>query len=145
MKRLLEGLLLACVLVTLTGCGGMVGHWQMDSIEPESARAEFAMSTLCLMKDGGFTACMDSGTTMTGTYDYDADADLITFKSDEGKQRTYKACVCGVTGNLLVESTQEDKVWKATMKRDKCACGAKCACGGKCSETCGKKCTRAEK
>lgn len=131
MKALLAGLLFSCVLVALTGCGGMVGHWQMDSIEPESAKTEFAMSTLCLEKDGGFTAHLDSGTVMTGTWKYDADNKTLMLKSDDGVECSYKACLCGPGGSLLLESAQEGQAWKATMKRlggsDDEQCGGTCS------------------
>lgn len=129
----MKALLSSCVLVALTGCGGMVGHWQMDSIDPESARAEFAMSRLCLEKDGSFTAHLDSGTVTTGTWDYDADNKTLTLKSDGGAERSYKACLCGPGGSLLVESAQKDQAWKATMKR--LGGSNNQDCGGTCSVT----------
>ena len=125
MNALLKGLLLSCVLVTLTGCGGMAGTWQMDSIEPASAQAAFPMTALCLNKDHTFTACMKCGTKVAGTWAYDEQAQLLSFKN--GKDRAYKARVQG--NKLLVESTEEGTIWAAEMKRGK-------SCGGTCSANC---------
>ncbi|MFH1747724.1 MAG: hypothetical protein ABIG44_11870 [Planctomycetota bacterium] len=134
MRTFARGLALSAVLLLLTGCGGMAGQWAMHSITPESAKAEFALSGLCLNKDGTFVACMDCGTKINGTWDYNADDKLLTFKDDKGKARSYEACLCGTSGNLLVSSAEEGKDWKAAMERGKCCtacgCGSKC-CGGK--------------
>lgn len=125
MRKLLQGMVLSCVLVALTGCGGMAGHWTMASMEPESAKAEFPMVGLRLHDDGTFVACMESDSHFKGTWEYDADAQLLTFQSAEGKKRTYKASLGGLNNRLLVSSTEEGKDWKAEMKRGKCP--------GKCS------------
>ena len=120
MKMVLRGMLLTCVLVTLTGCGGISGHWTLDSIEPDSAQKAFPIARLCLHEDHTYAASMACGSKMNGTWEYDADAKLLTFTTAKGTKRVYEARVCGVGGKLLVKSTDASKEWKASMKRDKC-------------------------
>lgn len=125
MKALLKGVLLSCVLVMLTGCSNLAGAWHVVSIEPESAKEAFPMAGLCLKADHSFTACMECGGKMSGTYEYDAKSELLTFKSEKGKTRTYKACLCSETGQLIVRPAEEGKEWKAVLKRSEC-CKDKC-------------------
>ena len=140
MKRLLSGLLLSCVLMALTGCGGIAGTWKLDTIEPESAKANFDFGMLCLAKDGTYAACVDYGggaKCLKGTYTYDDDSNLLTFKTSQGKERAYKACLCGTSGKLFVCSADEGKVWKAAMTRFKCSGKCPGDCGGTCLSECG--------
>ena len=99
---------------------GFSGQWTLDSIEPDSAQKAFPIAKLCLHKDHTYIAGMGCGSNMNGTWEYDAGAKLLTFTTPKGTKRTYEACLCGKSGNLLIKSTDASKDWKASMKRGKC-------------------------
>mgnify|MGYP000169368712 CR=1 FL=1 len=120
MKTLLQGLLGLGVVIALTGCGGMTGTWKMYSIEPQDAKGAFPLQTLCLHKDHTYCAYMACGTGINGKWEYDHQTKLITFIPEKGAQRCYKAWTDGMRNCLLVQSSEEGKEWKATMKRGKC-------------------------
>ena len=100
MKTVFKGLLLAGVVLALTGCG-VSGRWTMESVKPEGMEKEFALKCMCLMDDGTFQACAKEGAEMKmmkGTYKYDANAKTLTFTSPDGKARTYNAEVVALGG-----------------------------------------------
>ena len=125
MRTLLKGAFVASVLVALTGCGGMTGAWTMDTMTPNTEEKAFPLKTLCLHKDNTFCMHMACGKTMTGTWEYNDDAKLLNFVDAKGDKRSYKACLCGMSGKLEVQPTEAGENWKATMKRGKCACDKK--------------------
>jgi hypothetical protein len=138
MKTVLKGLLLAGVVLALTGCG-VSGRWTMQSVKPEGMEKEFSLKCMCLMDDGTFQACAKEGAEMKmlkGTYKYDANAHTLTFTSPDGKARTYNAQVQCPGGEMKVWGAEKGKEWTAMMKREG-ACSKDCCANGKC---CGKKC-----
>jgi hypothetical protein len=138
MKTVLKGLLLAGVVLALTGCG-VSGRWTMQSVKPEGMEKEFSLKCMCLMDDGTFQACAKEGTEMKmlkGTYKYDSNAHTLTFTSPDGKARTYNAQVQCPGGEMKVWGAEKGKEWTAMMKREG-ACSKDCCADGKC---CGKKC-----
>lgn len=133
MKTMLKGLLLSCVLVAVTGCG-VTGKWTMKSLSPESEKKQFNLECLCLMKDGTYMAmAQEEGQNkyLKGTYVYDAEAKLLTFKTDS-KERVYNAQVVGLGCEMKVTPTEKGQEWTAIMKhsgacsKDKCCCGKPC-------------------
>ncbi len=119
MKQLM-GLAVCAALVVLTGCSGIHGTWTMTKIDPDTAKGKFEFSRLTLNKDNTYNACaMYEGNcrNMAGTYEYAKGTDTLTFKTPDGKARSYKAKLVGMGGSMRVWYQGED--WKATLKRTK--------------------------
>ena len=132
MKTMLKGLLLSCVLVAVTGCG-VTGKWTMKSLSPESEKEHFNLQALCLMDDGTYMACAKEGEQckcLKGTYQYDAKAKTLTFKTDS-KERSYHAEVGCCGGQMKVTPAEKGEEWTALMKRVGSCPQDKCCPGGK--------------
>jgi hypothetical protein len=130
MRTVVKGLLLSCVLATLTGCG-VTGRWTMQSVKPESAKEHFNLQTLCLMDDGSYMACAQEkgqNKCLKGTYTYDAKTKLLAFKTD-GKERSYHAEV-GCPGQMKITPTEKGEEWTAIMKHAGACPKDKCCAGG---------------
>ncbi len=133
MRTVLKGLLLAWVVLSLTGCAGVTGHWTLESFKPETEKGNFQMGMMCLTKDGGYVAAATEGgktEKMTGTYKYDAKTHALTFVMEGGKERTYTAQVLCPGDKLKV--TEAGKDWVAMMKRGQCCDGKQCGDKMKC-------------
>jgi hypothetical protein len=138
MKTVLKGLLLAGVVLALTGCG-VSGRWTMESVKPEGMEKEFALKCMCLMDDGTFQACAKEGAEMKmmkGTYKYDANAKTLTFTSPDGKARTYNAEVVALGGEMKVWGAEKGKEWTAMMKKAGACSKDGCKSGTCCGMTC---------
>ncbi len=127
MKTALKGLLLACIVLSLTGCAtGVTGHWTLASFKPEAEKGNFQLGSMCLEPDGKYAAnAAEGGKTeaMTGTYTYDKSTNALTFAMPGGKQRTYNA---ELVGSDEMQVSEHGKDWVATMKRDHKCDGKQC-------------------
>ncbi len=137
MKTLCKAVVLASVLVMLSGCA-VTGTWSMKSIDPATAKAHFNLQCMKLGEDNTFTACAKEGDQckmLTGTYTYDANTKKLVFKSD-GKERTYTAELVALGGELKIQGGEKAKAFTAVMTKGcKCTEG-KCLCQGKCTAQC---------
>lgn len=118
MKTLMQGSILACALLVLTGCGNMTGSWKLASIEPPTAADNFEFGKIVLNEDNTFMAEADyEGRTreMHGTYTYDKSTKTLKFHSKHGPDRVYKAELAMFGDKMQVWQTDDE--WKATMKR----------------------------
>ena len=86
MKMILRGMLLTCILFTLTGCGGISGQWTLDSIEPDSAQKAFPIAKLCLHKDHTYVAGMGCGSNMNGTWGVRCRRQVVNLHHTQGHQ-----------------------------------------------------------
>jgi hypothetical protein len=143
MKATVQGLVLACVVLSLTGCGSLTGHWTMESIKPEASKQHFDLGMLCLCKDGTFLMCSGAGDKCketTGTYKYAAADKTLTFTFDQGKERVYKAELTEGGKKMKVEGTAKGEDWTAMLKRVEGGCGpadtGTCAKGKGDTKTC---------
>ncbi len=129
MRMALKGLLGTALLAALTGCGGVAGHWTLESIQPEPPAAGFHLNMMCLAEDGRYCAMAKEGEQtrqMTGTYKYDRDAKTLAFAMEGGQERSYKAQLLCPGSRLKVWSETPGKEWTAFMKRAPCSACQKC-------------------
>ncbi len=128
MRNLLRAMLLACVLVAVSGCG-INGCWTLESIKPETAKANFEYTTICLSKSGDYCAAVktdDEVKRLTGTYKFDRAAQTLSFSTEGGPERVYKAQLMCPGSKLKVWGDTPVHEWTATMKRGTCCAGGKC-------------------
>jgi hypothetical protein len=128
-KTALKVLLASCLLAALTGCGGVAGHWKLESIQPETAKGSFDLAMLCLGKDGACCAAAREGDQvkrMTGTYKYDRAAKTLTLSTEGGPERVYQAQVLCPGTRLKVWSDTPGKEWTAMMSKATCCGGKRC-------------------
>ena len=133
MKAALKVVVLSCALLALTGCG-MNAKWEMKSITPATASEHFGMKVLCLMDDGTYMACAvvkDKPACLAGTYTYDNQGQMLTFKDKDGQARSYHAKLLCPGGEMKIWSDEQGKEWTATMKRAG-DCPKNCCGGGPC-------------
>jgi hypothetical protein len=103
----------------VTGCASPAGTWELQQIVPPEADRDFTMRTIELESNGNFKAeAMHEGelTSYQGTYTYDEDTGLITFRDTRGGEHQYIAELEGM-GQMNVTNVGTEKEWKAEFKR----------------------------
>lgn len=120
MRRLAQAALGAALLLGLAGCSSLCGTWTMQEIVPPGAKGDFDMGTIKFTRDGRYTSrATYEGQVreLTGTYTFDREAERLTFRMPEGRERTYGARVCGCHDLLYVWDVDGPKDWTATLRR----------------------------
>jgi hypothetical protein len=81
-----------------TGC--VVGHWELEKVEPQAARRDVTFQSFTLQRDGSFYAeAEDEGIhTKSGTYTYKDG--VLDFKTHDGTRYTYDAELVGAKLHL---------------------------------------------
>ncbi len=122
MRKLGTLCLVVGLLVAVTGCSSLSGTWTVKEIVPPSEKGKFEMGKITFHSDGKFTAEVTYGgkvKEVKGTYTYDAKEELVTFKGEDNKERTYhlaKVCQCAMCKcNLQVWNVGAQKDWVATL------------------------------
>lgn len=113
--------LIACGLLAccLTGCG-IAGRWELCGMNPESARRGFEFGSIVLRGDGTYAASIDEGKgrrETTGRYTFDSSAERITFTSDAGAARTYRAHLAHGGNELHIFDGGDKPAWSAALHR----------------------------
>ena len=120
MKNVWRAALLSLTGLVLTGCTNLSGTWRLHEVVPTSAQDEFKMHTIHFGLDGSYTAEVSYGAEpkeVAGTYEYDRETEVVTFKGESGKTRNYHLHICGRCGKMSVWNVGEQKDWEATLKR----------------------------
>lgn len=118
MKRL--GVVVGLVALMLTGCAGLNGTWNMREFVPEAARGDFQFAQLTFTSETEFTATATyegQQRELRGLYDYDEEAETITFKSENMPPRTYHIELCGECGMMRITDPGQPRKWIAVFKR----------------------------
>ncbi len=121
MKNVAAYVIVTVVAVLCSGCAGLRGTWKLAQIVPADAAGEYQMARVTFNPDGTFTAEVHDGETtraISGTFEFDRENEKLTFATDDGKPRTYRAQMCQTCdGLLIVWNDGPQKRWEAKMMR----------------------------
>jgi len=110
----------ALLVPVLAGCSSVVGQWSLKEVEPTAAQRDVQYRTLTLQKNGTFYAEANEGEikTVSGTYDYNAKTDTITFREHDREQNTYDAQLKDGGQELQLLSFWEGRKLKAIYEKE---------------------------
>lgn len=106
--------------LVLTGCAGLSGTWNMREFVPESARGDFDFDSIRFTSEDHFTATATYGgqqRELSGLYDFDEEAETITFKGENMPPRTYRIELCAECGMMRIMDPGKPRKWTAVFKR----------------------------
>lgn len=105
-----------------TGCTGIEGEWRLTQVTPTAAQRDIQYRTLNMEKNGTFYAeANENGPvrTVSGTYDFDADADTLSLQEHDGEQNTYDAEIESGGRELHLTRFWEGRKVYAVFERDR--------------------------